>query len=71
MAKLLKQKILVDIDENAIVTSDRTYVDKRYKIVDRLVSENNLIFEKYFVTFETVLPSTIDPNDPSSIKKDK
>lgn len=71
MAKLLKQKILVDIDENAIVTSDRAYVDKRYKIVDRLVSENNLIFEKYFVTFETVLPSTIDPNDPSNIKKDK
>ncbi len=71
MAKMLKQNILVDIDENAVVTNDRAYVDKRYKIVDRLVSENNLIFEKYFTTFETVLPSTIDSNDPSNIKKDK
>ncbi len=71
MAKLLKQKILIDIDENSVVTSDRAYVDKRYKIVDRLVSENNLIFEKYFTTFETVLPSTIDPNDGKAIKQDK
>lgn len=71
MAKLLKQKVLIDIDESDVVTSDRAYVDRRYKIVDRQVSENNLIFEKYFATFETVLPSTIDANDAASIKQDK
>lgn len=71
IAKLIKQKIIIDIDESEITTSDRIQLDRRYKLVDRQASENNLIFEKYFTTFETVLPSTIDENDPSVIKRDK
>lgn len=56
LEKLVKQGLVISVDENTAVTADQSIQNKRVKVIERNTSDNNLVFEKYFVEFETVIP---------------
>lgn len=71
LQKLLKKGIVVPIDEFDVTTGDRVVQNARLRLVERSPAENNLVFEKYFVNFETVLPTTIDQSDPRILRRER
>jgi hypothetical protein len=58
-SKLLKQGIAIDVSlqEQA---QQGTEITKRYKLKDKMKTENHVIFDKYFVVIETAAPTTKD-----------
>jgi hypothetical protein len=57
--QLLNEGTIVPINNQTSVYLNNSYQDVKYKLRNRNVDENDLLFEKYFVTLQTVLDTVI------------
>lgn len=67
--KLLNQGLILEINDN--ISKNETNPVKRYKMVQRNISENHVVFEKYFVTIETVESDIADTSSEKSNNKSR